>query len=114
MLQKLQALESRGVDVSAEHWVRMSEGGWVPRPWGVPPEKIAASAASYVVSGQIDFETERADKAALRESMETSHFSQSEARRAVEVLQGRAAVLQRELEDARKAAVQAETRSEEV
>ena len=65
-------------------------------------------------SGQLEFEAERTDKAALRESMESSHFSQSEARRAVEVLQSRAAALQRDLDDARKAAMQAETRSEEV
>lgn len=62
----------------------------------------------------MDFEVERSEKAALRESMESSHFSQSEARRAVEALQARAATLQREVDEARKATMQSEMRSEEV
>lgn len=110
----LAALRSRGVAVDAEPWVPPSEGGFRPRPWGVSAAEVAARGAQLLPQAQLEYEAERQDKVALQESVQSSTFSQGEARRAVDALRTRTSALQRELEAARAATVEAERQAQEV
>lgn len=110
----LTALRRNGIAVDASAWIHMSEGGFRPRPWGVMASEAAARGAQLVPQAQLEFEAERQDKVALQESVESSTFSQGEARRAVDALQTRTAALQRELEGARAATAEAERQAQEV
>eukprot|EP00892_Ulva_mutabilis_P009323 jgi/Ulvmu1/6763/UM030_0099.1 len=108
----LAPLHARGIAVDASPWLHVSEGGFRPRPWGTTDEVEEAAAGSMhmglVPQAQAEFEADRQDKAALQESMQSSTFSQGEARRAVDALRTRTGALQRELQAARTAAAEAE------
>lgn len=106
--QHLVALRARGIAVDASAWMHVSEGGFRPRPWGVAAAEVAARAAELLPKAQLEYEAERQDKAALQESLESSTFSQGEARRAVDALRTRTAALQRELQAAHATAADAE------
>lgn len=110
----LAALRKNGVAVDASAWMHTSEGGFRPRPWGVTAAEAAARGAKLMPQAQLEFEAERQDKVALQESVESSTFSQGEARRAVDALRTRTAALQRELEGARAATADAERQAQEV
>ena len=110
----LTPLRLRGVTVDVGALMHTSEGGFRPRPWGVTAAEVAARGAELLPQAQLEYEAERQDKAALQESVESSTFSQGEARRAVDALRVRTAALQRELQAAHATTAEAERMAQEV